>query len=155
MKTENRKQVFPLVTGGVRQNRWWIWGLLLVGLLVLQGCAADRLNTVRRSCAKDRMLLAYELQNEAKAQLAFYFKQRSESNLSYAYHASKDSMLVARSVRSCFDFNRNVKREALDIIRINRLMQKLVVSNMRDQDPGMVAGLFGDQYREIFKNDIR
>ncbi len=37
----------------------------------------------------------------------------------------------------------------------NRLFQKLVVSNMRDQDPGVVVGLYGEEYREIFKNDIR
>ena len=64
-------------------------------------------------------------------------------------------MFIARSVRSCYDFTREVKRDAIELIRINLVFQKLVMSNMRDQDPGVVAGLLGDQYREIFKNDIR
>ena len=45
--------------------------------------------------------------------------------------------------------------QAIDLIRTNLLFQKLVVSNMRDQDPGVVVDLYGNEYREIFKNDIQ
>ena len=48
-----------------------------------------------------------------------------------------------------------MRRQAIHLIRTNLLFQKLVVSNMRDQDPGVVVDLYGNQYREIFKNDIQ
>ncbi len=48
-----------------------------------------------------------------------------------------------------------VRRQAIDLIKSNLLFQKLVTSNMRDQDPGVVVDLYGHRYREIFKSDIQ
>ena len=62
---------------------------------------------------------------------------------------------LARATRGCPDFDELIRRQAVELIKANLLFQRLVVSNMRDQDPGVVADLYGSQYREIFKNDIR
>ena len=43
---------------------------------------------------------------------------------------------------------------ALELIRSNRRLRRLIRQNLRDRDPQMAIGVFGEEYREIFKNDI-
>ncbi|MDH5752520.1 MAG: hypothetical protein OEZ59_08895 [Deltaproteobacteria bacterium] len=130
---------------------------LLMILAMLAGCTPQQLirQGPGQTCAEERMSLAYALYNEARGQLAQHFRTRTESSLEKAFQASVDSSLLARTARNCESFDLLIKREAINLIRINRLFQTLVISNMRDQDPGVVAGLYGDEYREIFRNDIR
>ena len=138
-----------------RRSRGW-FVMMVLGLLVLLGaCSGDNMRTKPVTCARARLSLASSMFDEARAQLVSHYTWRTEVSLAYAYHASRDSMFIARSTRSCYDFSQEVKRDAVELIRINRVFQTLVMSNMRDQDPGVVAGLLGDQYREVFKNDIR
>ncbi len=63
-------------------------------------------------------------------------------------------MRLARSIRTCFDFDDDGKRRAIELIRANRVLRILVIRNLRDLDPQLAIGVFGDEYREIFKNDI-
>jgi hypothetical protein len=129
-------------------------GLALLALLLIAACAPpQRYNGY--NCGARRMALAATYYEQAKDKLALHFRQRVDSALSDAYNASQDSVLLARATRSCDDFDEAMRRAAIDLIKTNLLFQKLVVSNMRDQDPGVVIDLYGSKYRDIFKNDIR
>jgi hypothetical protein len=128
--------------------------LALLSALALLGCApAQRVQGA--ACGGRRLELSVAFYEQAKDKLALYYRQRVDSALADAFHASQDSALLARATRNCSDFDEVVRRQAIDMIKTNILFQRLVVSNMRDQDPGVVVDLYGPQYREIFKNDIR
>ncbi|MDH4247390.1 MAG: hypothetical protein OEW39_06210 [Deltaproteobacteria bacterium] len=148
-------------TLGMTRGSWSLVriGALLVtaGLLTLAGCATSPYGqrVKYQTCSDERLALAFALYGKARDELALHYRQRMDSALENAYQASVDSMLVARTVRNCDDFNTLIKRDALNLIRVNRLFQILVTSNMRDQDPGVVVGFFGEDYRDVFPNDIR
>lgn len=129
-----------------------LWGLLLVAVAVA-GCA-PRQRVEGFSCGERRLELAAAFYDQARAQLALHFRQRTDVALTDAYYASEDAILLARATRNCIDFDEVIRRQAIDLIKANLLFQKLVVSNMRDQDPGVVIDLYGSEYREIFKGDI-
>ncbi|HKI99378.1 MAG TPA: hypothetical protein VKB51_12975 [bacterium] len=126
---------------------------LLVGV-VIAGCAPTQRYTTY-ACGERRLELAASYYEQAKDKLALHYRQRIDSALSDAYHASQDAVLLARATRNCDDFDEAIRRQAIDLIKTNLIFQKLVVSNMRDQDPGVVIDLYGSRYRDIFKNDIR
>ena len=130
-------------------------GLLTPLLLVLSACEAQRVAAPSQFCAYRRVDLAYDLYDKARVDLAVHFKTRNDNALGASYQSSQDSSFMARATRSCLDFDEVVRRQAIDLIRANILLQKLLVSNMRDQDPGVVVDLYGEQYREIFKTDIQ
>lgn len=138
---------------GRRSGTGGILTALLLATMVLAGCAVQSSQPV--FCAEKRINLAMEMFDRAKEQLAVHYKQRTDSTLGSAYRASQDAVTLARASRRCRDFDRVIRRQALDLIRTNLLFQKLVVSNMRDQDPGVVIDIYGPGYREIFKNDIQ
>lgn len=135
------------------RDRRWVWLLLPAALLALSACTGTRVQPV--FCAEKRLNLALDLYDKAREQLAIHYRQRSDSTLGTAFRASQDAVILARSSRNCLDFDEVTRRQAIDLIRTNLLFQKLVVSNMRDQDPGVVIDLYGARYREIFKNDIQ
>ena len=126
-----------------------------VAIATLAACSPQSSRVSRASCAEDRIELASNLYNQARQQLTRHFRERVDTALGRAYQSSKDSVQVARASRSCEDFDRVIRRQALDLIRANLLFQRLVISNMRDQDPSVVIDLYGDGYREIFKSDIQ
>jgi len=128
---------------------------LSAALLLLVGCAAQYQAQPSDFCAYRRVDLAYELYDTARGALSVHYRSRRDSALGLAYQASRDSNFMARATRSCMDFDEVVRRQAIDLIRANLLLQKLIVSNMRDQDPGVVVDLYGEEYREIFKTDIQ
>ncbi len=130
-----------------------IFPVLLLAALVLAGCGGQI--APPEFCAERRISLAMDMFDRAKEHLAIHYKQRTDSNLGVAYRASQDAVTLARASRRCRDFDLVIRRQAIDLIRTNQLFQKLVVSNMRDQDPGVVIDIYGPQYREIFKNDIQ
>ena len=127
--------------------------LLAVTALLLAGCGVKRV--VLPACSDRRIDLSMAMFDQAKDKLALHFQQRVDSALSESYQASQDSVLLARATRNCHDFDAVVRRQAIDLIKSNLLFQKLITSNMRDQDPGVVVDLYGPRYREIFRNDIR
>ena len=134
------------------------WGPPLLALALLTaavvGCSArERLQAA--DCGARRLQLSGLQYERAKEKLAEHFRQRVDVALTEAYHASLDATALARATRGCPDFDELIRRQAIELIKANLLFQRLVVSNMRDQDPGVVADLYGSQYREIFKNDIR
>ena len=106
-------------------------------------------------CADRRINASIISFEDAKGQFAEHFKVRSDTALVFAFQASVDSVRLARSVRKCFDFEREHRTSALHLIASNRALQGLIRKNFRDADAQIAIGLFGDQYREIFKNDIR
>ena len=133
--------------------RWVLPAALVAGLL-LAGCVGAR-TRAPVFCGERRMdqaLLAYD---QAKEHLAIHYQNRSDSSLGLAYRASQDAIFLARASRNCYDFDQVMRRQAINLIKTNLLLQKLVVSNMRDQDPSVVIDLYGPRYREIFKNDIQ
>jgi hypothetical protein len=127
--------------------------VLLAGL-VAAGCVPRR-QYGDFTCGARRLQLSAGYLDQAKEKLALHFRRRVDSALAEAFHASQDSVLLARATRNCPDFDEAIRRQAIDLIKTNLLFQKLVVSNMRDQDPGVVIDLYGSEYRDIFKNDIR
>jgi len=134
------------------------WGPLLAALALLVGVGSGCTSSAERlqaACGGRRLQAAVRKYDQAKEKLAEHFRQRADETLTDAYHASEDSVALARATRGCPDFDTLIRRQAIDLIKANLLFQKLVLSNMRDQDPGVVADLYGSQYREIFKNDIR
>ncbi len=139
-----------------RQGRppWRVLALVALVALVAAACGPGRPQQVE-SCVARRLGLAFQLYDRARDQLARHYEQRLDTALTAAFHNSEDAVVLARATRSCFDFDEVAKRQAVDLIRANLLFQKLVRSNMRDQDPQVVIDLYGSQYREIFKNDIR
>lgn len=142
-------------TTNQRPWRWACAGLLLLLAAVTAAACAPTRRAAGPPCGERRLELAAAFYDQAKAQLALHYKQRTDAALSDAYYASQDAILLARATRNCIDFDEVIRRQAIDLIKTNLLFQKLVVSNMRDQDPGVVIDLYGEEYREIFKNDIR
>ncbi len=140
---------------GDRRRLLWL-PVLLAGLLLLAACAPPP-RSLGLPCGERRLQLAGVLYQQARDHLAEHFTRRTDASLGDAFYASRDSVILARATRNCFDFDEVVRRQAVDLIKANLLFQKLVVSNMRDQDPGVVVDLYGRGYREmeIFKNDIR
>ncbi len=127
--------------------------LLAVTALFLAGCGAKRV--VLPACSDRRIDLSIAMFEQAKEKLMLHFQQRVDTALSESYQASRDSVLLARATRNCHDFDAVVRRQAIDLIKSNLLFQKLITSNMRDQDPGVVVDLYGSRYREIFRSDIQ
>ena len=139
---------------GVRLLRM---GLLLAGVLLIAascGRGLPRVTKLEESCAQKRLSAAEISFEDAKEQFVQHFKLRSDTALRFAYQASLDSTRLASSIRSCFDFDRTYVQLARDLIRSNRILRRLVRTNLRDTDPQRAIGVFGDRYREIFKNDI-
>jgi hypothetical protein len=127
---------------------------LLLAALALAACAPSQRVSAYR-CGERRLELSATFYEQAKTKLALYFRQRVDSALTDSYHASQDSVLMARATQNCLDFDEVIRRQAINMVKTNLLFQKLVVSNMRDQDPSVVIDLYGGEYRDIFKNDIR
>ncbi len=130
--------------------------LAALAALLLAGCAAAfrPAQAQLEGCTQPRLITASLLYEEAKEQLAQFYRLRDDSQLFNAYFASGDSLRMARSTRRCFDFDDLARSDAVDLIRSNRLLRILVRSNMRDPNPGVVAGIYRDQYREVLKNEI-
>jgi hypothetical protein len=134
-----------------RTRLTWTLGLLLA--LAVAGCAPAR-PVDGLACATRRLEVARSLYESARTGLARYFRQREDFALTEAYLASQDAAVLARATRGCWDFDELSRRQAIDLIKASLLFQKLVVSNMRDQDPGVVVDLYGREYREIFRSDL-
>ena len=132
-------------------------GLLLAVLLAGVAACTDGLPRAvlqDESCVQKRLDAAVISYEDAKSQFAEHFKLRTDTSLRFAYQASVDSTRLARSIKTCFDFDRSFIPAAKDLLRSNRILRRLVRSNLRDPDPQQAIGVFGEQYREIFKNDI-
>lgn len=143
----NTKEI-DLARGPIR-----VAALVLLAAMMLGSCGGAGVRLP--DCADRRLNVSLAMYERAKEKMAVHFQQRVDSALNEAYQASQDSVLLARATRNCHDFDEVIRRQAIDLIKSNLLFQKLVVSNMRDQDPGVVVDLFGHRYREIFKNDIQ
>ena len=136
----------------------FVCGAALAVLLAFLGGCAGQFGPAEgevTECADRRITAAIISFEDAKGQFAEHFKVRSDTALVFAFQASVDSVRLARSVRKCFDFERGHRTSALHLIASNRALQGLIRKNFRDADAQTAIGLFGDQYREIFKNDIR
>lgn len=140
---------------GTGAYRRLIMAVVVVSMVGMLGAACSVRRVELPACSDRRLDLAFALFDQAREKMALHFKQRVDSALGEAYQASSDSVLLARATRNCHDFDAVVRRHAIDLIKSNILFQKLITSNMRDQDSGVVVDLYGPRYREIFKNDIQ
>ena len=135
--------------------RGWNWKVLLWGAVLLAGCSSDfGAGLEFQTCSRRRLDAATVSFEDSKGQMMEHYRTRSDTSLNFAYQASVDSIRLARSIRGCFDFDPAFKSEAVDLIRSNQILQRVIVSNMRDPDPGAIIGLFGDDYRDLIKKDI-
>jgi len=130
------------------------WPAALVALL-LAGCGTEGLQPREPvSCSQRRLDIAAAMYEDAKELLAEHYTTRNETNLQFAYYASRDAVSLARSIDRCFDFNDVYKADAVNLIKASLLLQKMTTANMRDPDPGVAQSLLQQRYREVFKNDI-
>ena len=124
-------------------------------MLLLTGCVGEAVqNDLAAQCSEKRLKLAMIVYEDAKNQYMEHMQTRSDSALNMAFQTAADSIRVAKSSRYCTDFTDKIKARATDIILSNKYLQVLTVTTMRDADPGVAISIFGDKYREIFKNDI-
>lgn len=131
-------------------------GLAALAALALASCRTPftQAQLLAQSCADRRLEAAGVSFADAKAKFAEHFKVRADTSLRFAFYASVDSVRLARSVARCFDFDFAHRVVAVELIRSNRRLRRLIRQNLRDRDPQMAIGVFGDEYREIFRNDI-
>ena len=142
--------------GAGRRVRGGALAVLVAGMLVLAGCV-DSFTVAQlqeESCVKRRLDAAAIAYDDAKSQIEEHFKVRSDTSLRFAYQSSLDSSRLVRSIRNCFDFDRSLIPQAREMLRSNSILRRLVRANLRDNDAQQAIGIFGDRYREIFKNDI-
>ena len=135
----------------------WVLGFVLILItMLLSSCFAEFAPGMQEpnQCSRKRLDAAVITFEDAKSQLQEHFKIRNDTSLIYAYHSSVDAVNLARSIKKCFDFTSSYKEEAISLIRSNIMFQRLVVSNMRDSDPGVAISLFRGDYVDIIKNDI-
>ncbi|MBI3993837.1 MAG: hypothetical protein HY342_11220 [Candidatus Lambdaproteobacteria bacterium] len=130
--------------------------LLLAGALLLGACTGQigLRQAQDQTCARARLDAAARLFDDARQQTIKHYTTRVNQALHAAYYASADSIAVARSIRRCWDFDRTYKTEAIELIRTNILLQRMVKLNMRDPEPLVATTLLQEQYHEIFDHDI-
>ncbi len=142
------------VKGKSRSGAGWSW--LVAATLLLSSCGLQFGQGLQEPevCSRKRLDAAIISYEDAKDQFEKHFATRTDTALIYAYHGSKDAVRLARSIRDCFDFEEIFKEEATELIKSNRMLQRLIVINLRDSDPQVAISLFSGQYRDIIKNDI-
>lgn len=142
--------------GAARRLRGGVLAGLLAGMFALAGCVESftAVQLREESCVKRRLDAAVIAYEDAKSQIEEHFKLRGDTSLRFAYQSSLDSSRLVRSIRNCFDFDRSLIPQAREMLRSNSILRRLVRANLRDEDAQQAIGIFGDRYREIFKNDI-
>ena len=108
-----------------------------------------------RSCSNLGLRAGASLHEEAKHFLVRHFKERDPASLQYAYYATRDTEELTRSIRLCDDFDREFRRRGSELIRSARILRRVVVGNMRDNDPSVMVHLMGPAYDEVYPTDIR
>ena len=123
-------------------------------VLVAGACSSEALRAPVRSCSEQRLELSTNLLDDAKAQAISHYSSRAEEPLVRAYYSSRDAIVVARSIRRCWDFDNLYRQQAVDLIRSSLLLQRIVKQTMRDPDSSVAQTLFRERYYEVFENDI-
>lgn len=123
-------------------------------LLFAAACSEDQLRRPIASCSRTRLNQAGDLLEDAKSQAASHYQSRADQPLILAFYGSRDAIVMARSIKRCFDFDLVFRREAVDIIHSSILLQRIVRLNMREPDPSVAQTLLRDRYYKVFKNDI-
>ena len=141
----------------VRLRQKILTGLAFVaGLAGLAGCGdLTQINQPElAACSRQVIALAEGHYDTAKEELAEYFRLRTDGTLLKAYYSSRESSITARRTSRCADFSPSYRNRARELIMANAMLQKVVVVNMRDPDPWILTGIYGESYRDIFKKDI-
>lgn len=128
--------------------------LALCLALIVGACSGEALRAPVRSCSEQRLELSANLLDDAKAQAISHYASRAEEPLVRAYYSSRDAIVVARSIRQCWDFDSLYRQQAVDLIRSSVLLQRIVKQTMRDPDSSVAQTLFRERYYEVFENDI-
>ncbi len=136
--------------------------LLLLALpWLLSSCAflADEATTPREivqvTCAESRLESSFTFHSKAKEFLANFYKTRKESELFFAWYASEDSDYMARAISRCWDRKNKHYYAVQNMLHKNKILQKLVAQNMRQDNQTELSELFLDEYRKIFVRDIQ
>jgi len=130
-----------------------------IALLLLTSCGftqpARSQKPVVVSCAEARLDSSFFFHNSAKGYFQSYYKTRKESELFYAWYASEDSRYMANSVRGCYDRKNKHFHAINNLMRKNRILQRLIAQNMRQDAQAQLSELYLEEYREIFVRDIQ
>ncbi len=135
------------------------FSVLLLLLVFLSSCEwlqpARQSKKVDIQCAEPRLNSSFTFHDKAKEFMQSYYKTRKESELFFAWYASEDSVYMARSLKRCFDKRNKHFHAVNNVFRKNRILQKLIVQNMRQDSQAQLSELYLDEYRDIFVRDIQ
>ena len=143
-------------TSGIKGQGSGIYILWAIPIMFfLAGCLGDSVQKdIEAACSNKRINVALIVYEDAKEKYMEHMRTRSDGALNLAYHTAEDSIRVALSTKYCTDFSERIKSRATEVIMANKYLQRLAMTTMRDPDPGVAISIFGDKYRDIFKNDI-
>lgn len=106
-------------------------------------------------CAEVRLASGFYYHENAKDYLKSYYRTRKESELFYAWYAAEDSKYMANSVRKCYDKKNKHYYSVKNLSQKNRVLQRLIMQNMRQDAQAQLSELFLEDYRQIFVRDIQ
>ena len=121
----------------------------------LEQAEMEEQQKARAMCAEPRLNTSFDFHKKAKDFFASYYRTRKESELFFAWYASEDSIYMARSVRKCYDKRNKHFYAVKNIFHKNKILQRLIVQNMRQPAQTQLSELFLDEYRKIFVRDIQ
>ncbi|MDH4224902.1 MAG: hypothetical protein OEW12_04585 [Deltaproteobacteria bacterium] len=149
MDTRN-KQFYPRTTPMGLSGR-----LVLLVVWLLAACSEMNYQPVETySCALNRLSRAEGYFVQAKEEMMLFYKQRNDGPLLRAFFLASDAEALALSLKRCPDLQ-PYKRQGLNLISASKALRRVALMNMRDEDPWLATSVFGDEYRDIFRYDIR
>jgi len=107
------------------------------------------------SCAEPRLFASFEFHKNAKDFLSSYYKTRKESELFFSWYAMEDSVHMAKSVRGCWDKRNKHFLAAKNVFQKNRVLERLIVQNMRQYSQSQLSELYLEDYHSLFVRDIQ
>ncbi len=135
------------------------FSILLLLLISLSSCEwfqpASPKQNMEIQCAEPRLNSSFTFHDKAKEFLQSYYKTRKESELFFAWYASEDSVYMARSLKRCFDKRNKHFHAVNNVFRKNKILQKLIIQNMRQDSQAQLSELYLEEYRDIFVRDIQ
>ena len=107
------------------------------------------------SCAEPRLLASFDFHKSAKNFLSSYYKTRKESELFFSWYSMEDSVHMAKSVRACWDKRNKHFLAAKNVFQKNRVLERLIVQNMRQYSQSQLSELYLEDYHNLFVRDIQ
>ncbi|MBF0237772.1 MAG: hypothetical protein HQM12_08720 [SAR324 cluster bacterium] len=136
--------------------------LIIFSTIIFSSCAElQRLTQpfvpkkVEMACASVLVDDAFQLYNEAKANLAIFYERRDANLLYEAYYLSYDSVITAKSVRNCEDKAMSHFLAWKNLYDMNKNLRKVIRANLPDDDRGNLIAIYKEQYNKLMTTDIQ